>query len=77
MEVFRFLDILDDARRHARERVLTRAFKLPNTTEPTRTWAMHGKFEWTPDRPEVSIAYILGFERPRSSLYAHYRTARR
>ncbi|PIL27606.1 hypothetical protein GSI_10758 [Ganoderma sinense ZZ0214-1] len=52
MEVFRFLGILDDMRRHARKRVQTRAFKLPNTTEPTRTWSMHEKFEWTPDRPE-------------------------
>lgn len=56
MEVFRFLGILDDARRHARERVLTRAYKLPNTIEPSRTWSMHEEFEWTPDRPEVSVA---------------------
>ncbi|KAI1798121.1 FAD binding domain-containing protein [Ganoderma leucocontextum] len=52
MEVFRFLGILDDARVHARKRILSRAYKLPNTTEPSRTWSMHEKFEWTPDRPE-------------------------
>lgn len=60
MEVFRFLGILEDARRHARKRVMTRAYKLPNTTEPTRTWAMHEKFEWTPDRPEVSLVSAHG-----------------
>lgn len=56
LEFFRFLGIIDDARSHARPLVQSRSFTLPNTTEPTRTWWMLEPFEWTPGRPEVSIA---------------------
>ncbi|KAM5533896.1 hypothetical protein V8D89_012436 [Ganoderma adspersum] len=58
MEVFRFLGILEDARSHARPLVQARSYQLPNTTEPTRTWWIQEPFEWTPDRPEVSVGLV-------------------
>ena len=59
IEVFRFLGILDDARRHARKRVQMQSYKLPGGTEPLRTWWMYEEFQRTPDRPEVSSAQTV------------------
>ncbi|KAI0752573.1 FAD binding domain-containing protein [Daedaleopsis nitida] len=52
LEIFSFLGILEDIRRHGRPLAPMRAYKLPGGTEIMATWEMLGKISTSPDRPE-------------------------
>ncbi|KAI0765037.1 FAD binding domain-containing protein [Fomes fomentarius] len=51
-EIFRFLGILQDARRLGGPILPTRAYKLPGGTEVLRTWQMGEDLQITPERPQ-------------------------
>ena len=62
-EIFRFLGILDDARKFHRDLPPFQSYKLPGGTEILKRWLLVEKFELTPDRPCVSSPAVV-YSRP-------------
>ena len=54
VEVFRFLGILDEARKFHHELPPFQSYKLPGGTEVLKKWHFFDKFKISPDRPWVN-----------------------
>ena len=58
--MFRFLGILDDARKFHFDLPPFQSYKLPGGTEVLKRWHLFDKHEVSPDRPCVSSFDVFG-----------------